>query len=851
MKTFSFVLLVCLTTMLVAQIEPEFGQIWHKSDLNPVFVNEGDPEGWNNGGTSGFPDGHALWDGENYRLYFTCESGDSYYSIGLFISPHLDSLWVEYENNPVFAPDPTIWDSLAVMTPHVIKDGDIYKMWYSARIEGGNRHIGYAESSDGIDWDRLSTPVLSPVPGSDWESVNMVSPCVIKENDTSYTMWYNAGDGWIWQIGVAHSSDGINWTRPPDNLVIENEPGWSNSWVRFPLVLRTESHYTMWFTSSRGNTLTYPGMIETAVSIDGVNWQRDELFNPVLPAGIAGAWDERAPLVAGVFLVDGYYKMLYLGIDNDWDYTNWGVANYTPTIVPAGDVSGNWTKAGSPIRVQGEITISNGETLTIEPGTTVEFLGHDLLNVQGQILAVGTEEEPIRFWVDDTSGYAVETGTDGVWAGIKFDNTSATNDSSLLVYCDIEFGKAVYPGTSGRGINIIGFSKLRVANCMIQYNRIIHTVVGGYVLGAGIQIKNDADPEILNNTIQNNYVSNIANSSNGMGGGILVYNYSDPLIQGNIIRWNSATELGGGLCIWGASAPDIIDNLIIENTALGVEGNLGYGGGVSIGDNSHPIFMNNTIADNQASLGGGGVYFFNGEGTFINTIIADNTRLNAAEDEYWGHQMAGSGILMSGNTINIYNTCLEGGEELIQWGPTNLGSSAFVNFVESITVDPQLRWDYQLGPYSQCIGSGAASVTIDPVTYEAPAVDIYGNPRPQPAGSNPDMGAREHALENPTGVDDFGNQPDACVLSQNYPNPFNPTTTISYTLPELTQVRLSVFDIRGQEVMTLQDKVKSPGNYQVQWNGVDQQGGPVSTGVYFARLQAGSYSKTIKMVYLR
>jgi len=88
-------------------------------------------------------------------------------------------------------------------------------------------------------------------------------------------------------------------------------------------------------------------------------------------------------------------------------------------------------------------------------------------------------------------------------------------------------------------------------------------------------------------------------------------------------------------------------------------------------------------------------------------------------------------------------------------------------------------------------------------------------------------------------------------LHQNYPNPFNPITTISYEIPEQAEVSLTVYDVRGQELTALQDGVKTPGNYEVQWNGTNNSGNPVSTGVYFARLQAGSYSKTIKMVYLR
>ena len=93
--------------------------------------------------------------------------------------------------------------------------------------------------------------------------------------------------------------------------------------------------------------------------------------------------------------------------------------------------------------------------------------------------------------------------------------------------------------------------------------------------------------------------------------------------------------------------------------------------------------------------------------------------------------------------------------------------------------------------------------------------------------------------------------PESIRLIQNYPNPFNPTTIISYSLPEQSFVKLTVFDIQGKAVITLEDEVRLQGNYEVQWNGIDQFGNPTSTGVYFCRLQAGDYNKTIKMVLLR
>ncbi len=108
-------------------------------------------------------------------------------------------------------------------------------------------------------------------------------------------------------------------------------------------------------------------------------------------------------------------------------------------------------------------------------------------------------------------------------------------------------------------------------------------------------------------------------------------------------------------------------------------------------------------------------------------------------------------------------------------------------------------------------------------------------------------------IEPVNGADEHftSQRPDEFRLNQNYPNPFNPITTISYTLAKQTSITLTVFDIRGQVVVQLVDAQKVPGNYKVQWNGLNQSGNLVSTGVYLGRLVGGGDSQTIKMVYLR
>ena len=89
------------------------------------------------------------------------------------------------------------------------------------------------------------------------------------------------------------------------------------------------------------------------------------------------------------------------------------------------------------------------------------------------------------------------------------------------------------------------------------------------------------------------------------------------------------------------------------------------------------------------------------------------------------------------------------------------------------------------------------------------------------------------------------------ALYQNYPNPFNPTTIISYDLPEATRVELVIYDILGQRVATMKNGRQEAGSYQVRWNGTNDLGAPVSTGLYFYQLNSTPFSATRKMVFMK
>ena len=101
-------------------------------------------------------------------------------------------------------------------------------------------------------------------------------------------------------------------------------------------------------------------------------------------------------------------------------------------------------------------------------------------------------------------------------------------------------------------------------------------------------------------------------------------------------------------------------------------------------------------------------------------------------------------------------------------------------------------------------------------------------------------------------INDFSDlHPKDFTLFQNFPNPFNPTTTISYDLPKDTKVNLKIYNLYGQEVRTLVNEAQSAGHKSVVWNGRDNSGTIVSSGLYIYRLEAKNIVQNKKMLFLK
>jgi len=93
--------------------------------------------------------------------------------------------------------------------------------------------------------------------------------------------------------------------------------------------------------------------------------------------------------------------------------------------------------------------------------------------------------------------------------------------------------------------------------------------------------------------------------------------------------------------------------------------------------------------------------------------------------------------------------------------------------------------------------------------------------------------------------------PSAFSLSQNFPNPFNPQTSIRYALPQDANVRIVIFNVLGQKVKTLVDGQQAAGYNTVWWDGKDENGDQVASGIYFYRLQADKFSEVKKMMLMK
>jgi len=129
---------------------------------------------------------------------------------------------------------------------------------------------------------------------------------------------------------------------------------------------------------------------------------------------------------------------------------------------------------------------------------------------------------------------------------------------------------------------------------------------------------------------------------------------------------------------------------------------------------------------------------------------------------------------------------------------------------------------------------------VDPGNYIYEVTALYGEYESDPATGEIEVTSADNDL-----------LPDVTALLDNYPNPFNPETVINYQLAEAGVMNLQIYNIKGQSIRTLINKKLEPGRYNTIWDGKDDKGGDVSSGIYYYRMKSGNYSSCRKMILMK
>jgi hypothetical protein len=102
-----------------------------------------------------------------------------------------------------------------------------------------------------------------------------------------------------------------------------------------------------------------------------------------------------------------------------------------------------------------------------------------------------------------------------------------------------------------------------------------------------------------------------------------------------------------------------------------------------------------------------------------------------------------------------------------------------------------------------------------------------------------------------TAINEYSNTPVMYFLYQNYPNPFNPKTNIRFEIAKPQKLNLKIFNNQGRFVRSLLNNSMKTGRHELSWDGLDERGNPVSSGIYFYILQGAEFKQVRKMMLLR
>jgi hypothetical protein len=521
----------------------------------------------------------------------------------------------------------------------------------------------------------------------------------------------------------------------------------------------------------------------------------------------------------------------------------------------------------------GILAAENGDSVLVSNGTYYEnlnFLGRNVVVASNFLFSHDTT---------DIEKTIIDGNTDDIV--IKFE--SGEDSTAALI------GFTIRNGINGGEYFAAGIKIWRSSPSLI--NLIVTNNIAAKE-GGGISIT-DNDSTVGTTILKNMRIEN--NHTDGSGGGIYIFDCDRDILMENVhLVSNEAYYDGGGMYIrWHYG------KLIMKSTdILGNKCNYS-GGGLFIADGVWDMYCENILIGNNQSNFGGGILSntFCNNTTFVNAKIFNNFTNNGgsaiiiAGDTYWNdiveitlinstivnnksnNQTNGTILCQYGSILNCYNTIFWHNDppmiELtsdpsvshnksyaianIKYSNLQFGKGtvitkylATLNWLDgNISADPKFvnlkTNDFRLDKDSPCIDAG----NPDSTSFDYPLFDLLGNKRIVDGNDDKaariDIGAYEYVSGSSTIVDKYDSfdKPTGYNLYQNYPNPFNPSTTISYGVPKAGLVHIAIYDVSGRLVQLLANGVQEAGFHSITWNGQNEAGNLVASGIYICRLTAG------------
>ncbi len=834
----------------------------------------------------------------------------------------------KYAGNPVLTPGPDAWDA-GVSGPSVLLEATIYKMWYTGTDGTANGSaIGYATSPDGINWTKYSgNPILSGVQG-EWDlTINDI--CVIFVNG-QYLMYYSGAESGssFNRIGLATSSDGINWTKYGDNPILTNGPSgaWDQNLVRRPSVLYDGNIYHIWYEGHRDRM-----RIGYATSIDGVDWQKYS-GNPVVDiSSISGSFDELVASGPSVVWDGCQFVMSYsghgergIGVAFSTDRVTWQKSPENPVLIPA-------TSGASDLFIGQPYQLLDGDTYKIWYNTfngSSSGLGY----AEGPQDPVGDDTPPVPdvTHLPDAPGecsvtLTAPTATDNCAGSITAsttDPTTYTTQGTFSVTWAYDDGNG---NTSQQTQNVIVDDVTAPVITLNGDNPMTVIRFSGPYVEPGAAATDNCNPSpalAISGTVDTNLpgvypVTYDADDGNG--------NTSQVIRTVNVIDDQNAlahpylylADKKIMLDKMGQSDGDMHSNDEIDIkkgpaifagdvTAVGkidiakkvtIEGDVTAGDELQLDKN---VTITGTATEFASvssvalpslsySAGGNDVKVKKNQtqaltpGSYGKIEVEENGTLQFSSGDYFCEELILKkdvnleiSLATGPVAVNVEKKVDMDKDVSMSLSPLGDVDSRYVtiNSMEDIQIGkgsvlrgtfnvPQGKFDLKKnGDLIGAICAEEIAVDKDAIAVhhneqEIPAMPLAGTGSPINKLSGEDIrmtqsdGDGELESEASSSTGDISVMPDQFALGQNYPNPFNPSTTITFDVPEAGEVTLSIYNMRGQLVLTLYSGGIAAGQHSSVWDGRDFRGAKVASGVYLYQLKARGFVATRKLVFTK